>query len=61
MNQELSLKRAKAVADFLAQEYKFDKNRFVAVGNGPSKPVASNDTAEGKAKNRRTDFELISE
>jgi len=35
------------------------KNRFVIVGNGPDKPVASNNTEAGKAKNRRTDFELI--
>lgn len=60
-NQALSLKRAQAVAQFLIQEYKFDANRFVVMGNGPSKPVSSNDTAEGKAKNRRTDFELLAE
>ena len=36
------------------------RNRFVVVGNGPDKPVASNNNSAGKAKNRRTDFELIS-
>lgn len=61
MNKALSFKRAKAVADFLVGEYGFDSNRFIIVGNGPSKPVASNDTPGGRSQNRRTDFELISD
>lgn len=59
MNMTLSLKRAEAVADYLARTYKFDRNRFVVVGKGPDNPVASNDTPEGRAKNRRTDIELF--
>jgi len=58
-NVALSKKRAQSVANYLIQAYNMPKNRFVVVGNGPDKPVASNDTADGKAKNRRTDFELI--
>ena len=58
---ELSRKRAQAVADYLATEYKMDRNRFVIVGNGPDKPVADNNTPEGKSKNRRTEFDLLSE
>jgi NitT/TauT family transport system substrate-binding protein len=58
-NRALSLKRAKAVADYLSTQYSFDKNRFIIVGNGPDKPVADNNTGEGKAANRRTDFELV--
>ncbi|MEM6318976.1 MAG: phosphate ABC transporter substrate-binding/OmpA family protein [Bacteroidota bacterium] len=60
-NVALSKKRAQAVANYLINEYNMPRNRFVVVGNGPDKPVASNNTADGKAKNRRTDFELISE
>lgn len=60
-NLELSRKRAQAVADYLATEYKMDKNRFVIVGNGSNKPIADNNTDEGKSKNRRTDFDLLSE
>jgi NitT/TauT family transport system substrate-binding protein len=61
LNRVLSLQRAQAVADFLAREYRFDRNRFVVVGNGPNKPVSDNATDAGRATNRRTDFELISE
>jgi NitT/TauT family transport system substrate-binding protein len=58
-NKSLSFKRANAVANYLTSQYSFDKNRFIIVGNGPDKPIADNDTEEGKAANRRTDFELV--
>ena len=60
-NIRLSKDRAQAVADYLVSEYNFDPNRFVIVGNGPDKPIASNDTEAGKAQNRRTDFEFLAE
>jgi len=62
MNQKLSEARAKSVARYLQQTYQMDANRFVIVGNGPSKPVAgceTNATESCKARNRRTDFQLI--
>ena len=37
-----------------------DKSRIVARGNGSTRPVASNKTAEGRARNRRTDILFIS-
>ncbi len=61
LNQSLSRKRAQAVVDYLVTVHGMNRNRFIVVGNGPDKPVAPNDTEEGKAKNRRTDFQLISE
>jgi len=60
-NVTLSKRRAQAVASYLSNEHGFDRNRFVVVGNGPDYPTASNGSAEGRAQNRRTDFELISE
>ncbi|HVR70638.1 MAG TPA: phosphate ABC transporter substrate-binding/OmpA family protein [Vicinamibacteria bacterium] len=57
-NLRLSRARADAVARFLVAKG-FDRNKFDVVGNGPSKPVATNDTEEGRAKNRRTDFEVL--
>jgi len=59
-NIALSKRRAQSVANYLANEHGFDRNRFVVVGNGPDNPTATNATEEGRAKNRRTDFELIS-
>ena len=60
-NVRLSKKRAQAVANYLANEHGFDRNRFVVVGNGPDNPSGTNSTTQGRAKNRRTDFELIAQ
>jgi len=60
-NKALSLKRAKSVVDYLVSTYSMPRNRFIIVGNGPDKPVGTNDTEEGRAKNRRTDFEIVGE
>jgi NitT/TauT family transport system substrate-binding protein len=62
MNMDLSRKRAQSVADYLMKAYQMDPNRFVIVGNGPDKPVPgceTNATEDCKAKNRRTEFQLI--
>lgn len=52
-NQKLSQRRAQAVADVLVNEHGIDRSRLQAQGFGESAPVASNDTAEGRAANRR--------
>lgn len=62
MNLNLSQKRATSVANYLQQAYSMNPNKFVIVGNGPDKPVEgceSNATEACKAKNRRTEFQLI--
>ncbi|GAA0758974.1 OmpA/MotB family protein [Psychroflexus lacisalsi] len=53
-NWDLSTKRATAVVRILQDEYNVDPARMTAAGRGEYIPVASNDTAAGKAKNRRT-------
>ena len=60
-NVALSKKRAQSVADYLINEHGMEPSRFIIVGNGPDNPIANNNTAAGKAKNRRTDFQLIKE
>jgi len=59
INKTISFKRAQSVVNYLIKEHGFDANRFIVVGNGPNKPVATNATADGRAKNRRTDFEIL--
>jgi NitT/TauT family transport system substrate-binding protein len=61
VNMRLSRERAEAVAAYLANQYGFDRNRFVIVGNGPDEPVCYEDTPACYARNRRTDFELIAQ
>lgn len=56
-NQKLSEARAKSVFDFLILK-KIDAARLRFRGFGETKPIAANDLPEGKAKNRRTEFEV---
>jgi OOP family OmpA-OmpF porin len=56
----LSDARAKAVHDYLEQNFpQIKPENLVAKGYGESKPVASNDTKEGRAKNRRVEFKIV--
>ncbi len=52
-NMQLSQRRAQAVVDLLVKEHGIAPQRLQAVGFGETKPVASNDTKEGRAENRR--------
>lgn len=54
-NQTLSEARCKAVCDKL-QQLGIDSARLSAKGHGMSKPIDSNETPEGRAKNRRVEF-----
>lgn len=60
-NQKLSEQRAYAVVDYLVKVKGIDINRLKAVGYGESKPIASNDTKEGRALNRRVEFVILGE
>jgi len=55
-NMELSQARADAVVKILVSQYSVDANRLKAHGVGPLAPVASNETEEGRAKNRRVEL-----
>ncbi len=57
-NQGLSERRAEAIREYLVNRG-IDGRRMVARGNGSSKPLASNKTAEGRARNRRTEILFI--
>lgn len=57
-NQELSQRRAEAVADRLIELYDIDSDRVTPVGYGESDPVATNETEEGRAQNRRVEARI---
>jgi outer membrane protein OmpA-like peptidoglycan-associated protein len=57
-NIELSQKRAEKVIQFL-QEKGVDKANIRAKGYGAEKPIANNNTADGRSKNRRTEFLVL--
>jgi len=58
INNELSLKRANAVKDYLTGKG-VEASRLTAKGYGKTKPVAPNTTEDGKKKNRRVDFTIL--
>ena len=57
-NKKLSLARAEAVKDALLRGG-IDASRMTTEGYGQEKPVASNDTDAGKAKNRRLELVVV--
>jgi type VI secretion system protein ImpK len=56
-NHELSVERAKAVAALLSKDLK-EPRRIETDGKGDTAPIASNDTVEGRARNRRVDVQI---
>ncbi|GAB4414808.1 MAG: hypothetical protein OHK0039_22920 [Bacteroidia bacterium] len=59
-NLELSKRRADAIVEFLVQQG-VDRRRLTSDGFGESKPIASNQTPEGRKLNRRVEFEVLTE
>lgn len=57
-NQKLSVRRAEAVKAYLVSKG-IEKNRVYTEGKGKKQPVADNKTAEGRAKNRRVEIEVV--
>ncbi len=57
-NQKLSQRRAQAVVNYLIK-HGITKSRLVAKGYGEEKPIATNDTEDGRQKNRRTEFKVL--
>jgi outer membrane protein OmpA-like peptidoglycan-associated protein len=58
-NMELSLRRARAIASILVS-HGISSDRMSVIGYGDTHPIDSNDTEEGRAKNRRVEVKLMS-
>jgi len=59
-NKQLSKARADAVKFFMINLLSMDSKRIKTVGHGDEKPIASNDTANGRLKNRRVEIKIQS-
>lgn len=57
-NLELSQRRAGSVSTYLGSQG-VNPQRLIATGYGETRPIASNDTAEGRAQNRRVEITLL--
>ena len=58
-NYDLSERRANAVIQYLASEKNIPAHKIYLIGLGKDKPIDSNKTSEGRAKNRRVDIRLM--
>ena len=58
LNQSLSERRAQSVASYLSSKG-LNSKRILTVGAGPSRPIASNDTPEGRQQNRRVELTVV--
>ncbi|WP_395300304.1 OmpA family protein [Enterobacter sp. ECC-175] len=58
-NQVLSLKRAESVRDWMRDTGDVPESCFAVQGYGESRPIATNDTTEGRALNRRVEISLV--
>jgi outer membrane protein OmpA-like peptidoglycan-associated protein len=56
MNQTLSQNRAEAVQQYMINAMRLPSYRLIATGYGETNPIANNETASGRAQNRRIDI-----
>ena len=59
-NRPLSERRAESVRDYLVSAG-IDADRIVTIGFGETRPIATNQNAEGRQRNRRTEFHVMEE
>lgn len=60
-NWELSTARSIAMLNIFADKYALPRERFSVAGYAETKPIAPNDTVEGRAKNRRVDIVILNQ
>jgi NitT/TauT family transport system substrate-binding protein len=58
LNMDLSKQRADSVKSYLVEKFHFPATRMRTIGNGPDRPLETNDTPDGREKNRRTDIKV---
>lgn len=58
-NVKLSWNRANSAKNYMIQNFNYDGDKIFINGEGESKPVANNNTPEGRQKNRRIEFKIL--
>ncbi|MBI3010913.1 MAG: OmpA family protein [Candidatus Omnitrophica bacterium] len=58
-NKALSLARANSVADYLVERHGVNRGRITVIGYGEERPIASNDKADGRQRNRRVEIVIL--
>lgn len=61
LNEKLSADRANSVMKYLIEKGGIDAARLSSAGFGPKRPIADNNTADGRQKNRRVEFHIRSQ
>jgi outer membrane protein OmpA-like peptidoglycan-associated protein len=59
LNQDLSQQRASAIADVLVDSFRIQADRVKGIGYGATRPIADNDTEDGRKLNRRVVAEVF--
>jgi outer membrane protein OmpA-like peptidoglycan-associated protein len=59
LNMALSDNRAQSVKEYLMKKYEISEDRLTSKGLGPTQPIATNETRDGRKKNRRVDIKVI--
>lgn len=60
LNERIGLDRAEAVKRYLHEQHKVPLHKMSVISYGESKPIASNLTRDGRAKNRRVEVNVLS-
>jgi chemotaxis protein MotB len=60
-NWELSMARSQKILELLSSQYGISESRLSIASYGPYHPAASNDTADGRAANRRVEIVILDE
>ena len=58
-NKELSIARASAVADYLAERHGIERDRLTVIGYGEERPIADNEMSRGRQQNRRVEIIIL--
>ena len=60
-NWDLSMARSRRIMELMSQRYGIPESRFSIASFGPYRPAGANDTADGRARNRRVEILILAD